>query len=146
MSRPIYQLDAEGQPEVGPNGRPVIIAHERAVSDETLDLDKLEPWELRWLSEELTDELLRYPRLRAWLLKMVEFEERSSLPLCVAPLALPRMVRHGMMPAEFKDMISAFHDTARKAHPVRGRPALVTPEPEPTVPFLEEPTPQSATA
>ena len=143
---PVYQLDAEGQPALTNDGRPIIIGKVRAITDETIDLDKLEDWERRWLSEELTDELLRYPRLKAWLLKMVEFEERSSLPLCVATLALPRMVRHGMMPPEFKDMISAFHDTARKAHPVRGRPALVAPEPEPAAPFMDEATPQSATA
>lgn len=79
------------------------------------DADRLEEWEIEFLSEALTDEMLRYPRLRIWLLRAVEMRDRGTLPTAVLVIALPRLVAHGMLPDEFAGVVSDLRDAARSA-------------------------------
>lgn len=140
--RPVYAIDAvSGKVLLDEKKRPIIDRKVRAVSDETIAADRLEEWEQVWLAEELTNELIKYKRLRTFLIRMVELEERSSLPMCVTIIALPRLARHGILPSEFQGMIEEMREAARKA---RHAPLPVPPAtPEPAAATVTEPLAES---
>ena len=114
--RDVYRTGPDGQPMVDGEGRVIVEGQVRAFTDEQIAEDQLKEWEAHWLAEELTDELVKYPRVRSVILRLVAIEERSSLPLCLAVIALPRMAAHGMIPEDFKKWAYDAHDAARKAH------------------------------
>lgn len=104
-----------------------------AFDDATLEADKLEAWERDELAIALTAEMLRYPRLRALLIKLVEMQDRTTLPMILTLIALPRLIRHGRLPAEFEQFVEAARETARKKH-AEGRGARAIDEPAPAPP------------
>lgn len=136
MERPVYAIDVTTKKiMLDERKRPIIEGKVRAVSDETINADRLEEWERNWLAEELVNELIQYKRVRTFLVRMVELEERSSLPMCVTILALPRLARHGILPAEFSEMIEGLREAARRArHAPRSSEPITPPAPEPEIP------------
>lgn len=122
VERPIYATDpATGEIMVDAEKRAIIEGKVRAISDETIAADRLEDWERDYLAEELTDEFLKYKALRMFLIRMVDLQEKSSLPMCVIIISLPRLVRHGIVPEAFTALIKDATDAARKArHAPRG--------------------------
>jgi hypothetical protein len=85
--------------------------------------DELEKWERDWIADELTTELVRYPRVRALLLQLVAIAERGGLAQAVSVVIAWRMIRHEMIPADFlelaREAVTEMRDNARKARGVK---------------------------
>jgi len=88
--------------------------------------DRLEEWEKVYLAEELTDELVRYPRVRAFLIQCVAIAERGGLPTAIAVIMAPRLVRHGVIPAELRELSLSIVEEARKRRGVTAEPSSST--------------------
>lgn len=101
---------------------------------DAFDGDKLEGWERNLLAETLVDEGLRYPRIKGWLLKAVELRTRSSLPMVVMVLALPRLAAHGVIPNELTGLVSDLREAVKASRRQRvvdaaDQPAQTPPRP-----------------
>lgn len=108
-------------------------APRRAYTDEAAKADALEEWEREMIAEALTSELLRYPKVRDLLIKAVEVQDRGTLPTVIALVAMPRMIRHGLLPGELEEIIKGMREAARKAR-ASGRRSLIEPVPTPSGP------------
>lgn len=139
MTKPVYKTNEEGVILTDDKGRPLIDGRVRSFTDEAIDRDRLEEWERYWLADELTNELIKYKKVRAFLLKAIEFEDRSSLPMCVMVIAVGRMMNHGMIPPGFAEMVKDARAAAAKSHPVPRQ--LREPDEEPAEPPIPESVP-----
>lgn len=90
-----------------------------------LELDKLEKWEQAYLASALTDEAFRYPRVKAWLIRIADMADRTTLPMVLMLIAAPRLARHGVVPNELVDLLAGARESAKRQTPVSlgGRPA-----------------------
>lgn len=125
LTGPAIPLDDQGQPAITQVQYVALVKTHRksAFSD-----DKLAQWERRYVAEELTNELVRWPRVLRVLIALAEIMERGGLPAALAIVAAPRMLRHGAFPEELGELVLAMHEAARKAH--GGKPEAARPSPD----------------
>lgn len=132
MVRKIEELIAEVLG--GVQGTALFVAHRTLTPPDELDQDALEDWERGLVAQAITAEALRYPRVRDFLVRLVDLRSRTTLPTVLMIVAAPRLLRHGIIPVEFGAMVEAAREAARKAARAPRRDPVGDPSPPAAAP------------